>query len=372
VSLIGLVVPLAEEFEYIRPALHIRRDYVANGQQYHRFRVPGSSVDGVAIVLYAQGETAAAVATARLLRDTAATAVALVGCAGGLDGDLRLGDVVVGTEVHSYATTAKAVPGEHPDGFAMNTAFSGWRVRGELFDFLHGFPLIDAGREAYAHWAQAAQQRAPDGAGPIRSHTGIVASGPFVSAAPSLSEQLRKADRKLLSIDTESGGVVASAERYGVDVVIIRGISDFADDRKASLDQTTTGDGRTGAWREYAVRNAAELFAALVGSAGFPWRTQPRRRTVETLAAGALGGLLAGGGSPTPDAGGGGDDGSAAHATHADHPEAPERHVHPPHHRKHRGGWHDGQVDDQDDSDDLEEDLDDLDDADDDFADPTD
>jgi nucleoside phosphorylase len=363
VSLIGLVVPLAEEFEYIRPALHIRRDYVANGQQYHRFRVPGSSVDGVAIVLYAQGETAAAVATARLLRDTAATAVALVGCAGGLDSDLRLGDVVVGTEVHSYATTAKAVPGEQPNGFAMHTAFSGWRVRRELFDFLHGFPLIDAGREAYARWAQAAQQRAPDGAGPIRSLTGIVASGPFVSAAPALSGQLRKADRKLLSIDTESGGVVATAERHGVDVVIIRGISDFADTRKSSFDRTATGDGRTGLWREYAVRNAAELFTAMVGSAGFPWRTHPYRRTVETLAAGAVAGLLGGGSAPIPDPGGGSDDGGAAHPAHADHPEAPERHPHPPHHRKLRGGWHDGPDDDHDDSgddlDDFEDDLDD-------------
>ncbi len=360
-SLVGLVIPLAEEFEYIRPALHIRRDYIANGQQYHRFRVPGSDVDGVAIVLYAQGETAAAVATARLLRDTAASVVALVGCAGGLDSDLRLGDVVVGTEVHSYATTAKAVPGAQPDGFAMNTAFSGWRVRGELFDFLHGFPLIDATRDAYTQWVQAAQQRAPEGAGSLRSLTGIVASGPFVSAAPALSEQLRKADRKLLSIDTESGGVVASAERYGVDVVIIRGISDFADTRKTSLDHTTTGDGRTGAWREYAVRNAAELFAAMVGSAGFPWRRHPRNRTIETLAVGALSGLLAGGGVPVPDPSGGGDDGAAAH------PEAPERHAHPQHHRKHRHGWHDGHDDDQDDTDDSDDDAADLDDTDDDY-----
>src|SRR5262249_45864118 len=58
-------------------------------------------------------------------------------------------------------------------------------------------------------------------------------------------------------------------------LIIVRGISDFADERKSLLDSTATHVTDAGAWRRYAACNAVDLFAALVASPQFPWPDPP-------------------------------------------------------------------------------------------------
>src|SRR5262249_34847832 len=50
----------------------------------------------------------------------------------------------------------------------------------------------------------------------------------LVSGSPKYNESLRAIDRKILAVETESGGMFSVAQRRGVPAIAIRGISDYA------------------------------------------------------------------------------------------------------------------------------------------------
>jgi hypothetical protein len=112
-------------------------------------------------------------------------------------------------------------------------------------------------------------------------------------------------------------------------MLVVRGVSDYADDRKSALDAGQDAAGVRDAWRRYAVRNAIEYLAILLSSAGFPWREQPSAgpstaAIVASVAAGAGGASL-------------------LHDHHDDHPHNgdPAPHYDQQDGRHHQSGQHD-------------------------------
>lgn len=89
-----------------------------------------------------------------------------------------------------------------------------------------------------------------------------IACGP-VSADKRFNEKLRGIHRKVSAIETESGGVFSELGRK-VPAIAIRGISDLADDKKASLEATTSGSAR-----RVAMHNACELLELQLRHARF-------------------------------------------------------------------------------------------------------
>ena len=91
-------------------------------------------------------------------------------------------------------------------------------------------------------------------------HTGHIASGPMVGAANQFVQWLKeKHDRKLLALEMESAGVLNAAHKRAVKSLIIRGVSDYSDERKSELDRLGGG-----ALRRYAMNNALELLWVLM------------------------------------------------------------------------------------------------------------
>jgi nucleoside phosphorylase len=88
---------------------------------------------------------------------------------------------------------------------------------------------------------------------------GHIASGPFVVASREYADWLLKRDRKYIAVEMEAHGVMLAAHRSKTDSLVIRGISDLADERKAAMDSTGSG-----AFRRIAMRNAVRVFAALM------------------------------------------------------------------------------------------------------------
>jgi nucleoside phosphorylase len=133
--------------------------------------------------------------------------------------------------------------------------YAGWQARGQQRRLAAGLPGDGAlGRERPDYLV------AP------------VASGEIVSAAAGFSRWLRTHHRECAAIEMEAGGVAQAVyEHGGTDMIIVRGISDFADERKSDLDATGDGEAGHGAWRQYAALNAADLLATLLRSPGFPW-----------------------------------------------------------------------------------------------------
>jgi Phosphorylase superfamily len=118
---LGMIVALREEFDCAREVFSFERQVTENGSYLYPFTVPGSSRRGVAVVLYGMGSTMTGVQAANLLDWFEIPVLALMGIAGALDGDLRLGDVVVASVVDPYLDRAKARRGRSGAGFDLDS-----------------------------------------------------------------------------------------------------------------------------------------------------------------------------------------------------------------------------------------------------------
>jgi nucleoside phosphorylase len=92
--------------------------------------------------------------------------------------------------------------------------------------------------------------------------TGTIASADEVVSSNEWSERLLAAWPKLLGVEMEAGGACAAAELFDLKVVVIRGVSDYADPAKSDNE-----------WRKRAMRTVIHLlrsveFGAILQSSG--------------------------------------------------------------------------------------------------------
>jgi nucleoside phosphorylase len=266
---VGLVIPLKEEFSFVHEIAPIIGRHSYDGTFLYELKF--GSLTTIACIIGEMGPLPASIATNRLLSFARVNFLTVLGLAGALDKDVLLGDVVIADEVNEFLAKSKAV--ESADGYKLR--FSGRHSR-----------LDYSLREAISHFEVSAAtyytQWQDGGAGELESittavdsrlaasrprlHIGSIASGDVVGAAKAFTDELLAIDRKFLALDMEAAGVVkAATDRLEpVPVIIVRGISDFADERKQLLDAQGGG-----AWRRLAVRNAASLLSVLVSWADF-------------------------------------------------------------------------------------------------------
>ena len=202
--------------------------------------------------------------------------LAVAGIAGALEPELRLGDVVIASSVDEYLVAARATAG--PDRYNFEVAgvsWVAWPRPGHVRS--HNFRYLGGGFEASA----AAGGRAAAGFLPELARpeprpylVGPIASGDVVGADEAFAQWLRQHNRFRAALEMEAGGVARAIYRSGqTELLVVRGISDFADKRKQDLDATAGPGGDRGAWRHYAALNAVDLLAALVTNPAFPWTT---------------------------------------------------------------------------------------------------
>ncbi len=269
---IALIIPLAEEYEYFEEVAPPERSVRAGLDIYYEVLTPGQSDPILVAVLGEMGLGNAALAAERIFTRFAVKTIALVGIAGALTDDLLLGDVVVANQVDSYMFAAKATPTE--SGFALEYAGRVYQAEQALLNLARSFALSPETRDDYEEWRDITATRAPTSRQECENTLvrdrpkvviGDVASGDIVGSAEAFSRQLLARNRKLVAIEMEAGGIAAAAasSEAGGRFIIIRGISDFADDRKSTLEQQATGE-TPGDWRRYAMLSASELFLRLI------------------------------------------------------------------------------------------------------------
>ncbi|WP_181801893.1 5'-methylthioadenosine/S-adenosylhomocysteine nucleosidase family protein [Streptomyces shenzhenensis] len=273
---VGVIVPLGEEFEYVREVLTPSRAEVVDGEQYHGFDLPASSVTGVIRVLSDMGQAQAALTADRMINRLGVSLVVVIGTGAGLDGDVRLGDVAVADQIQEHLRKAKVVPGRDGSGVTFERAAESWRANARLLDHVRNFGWLSSGEAALTRWRQSAAGRWPgggEGPTPPHVHVGPVATGDVVVAAGTFARWIREANRKFVALDMEAGGAALAAYRNeSADLLVIRGISDHADEHKKEWDAGHDAVRERNAWRRYAVRNAVEYLVILLSSTGFPWR----------------------------------------------------------------------------------------------------
>jgi nucleoside phosphorylase len=262
---IGLIVPLKEEFQYIADMVSVKGRHSYDGALFYEMDFGGTNT--IACIIGEMGPLPASHATNRLLSFANVKLVVLLGLAGALDKEVLLGDVVVADEVNEFLAQSKAVEA----GESYELKFSGrhTRMAYSLREIVSHFDV--SGGDCLVNWHNSAKAdfdaldsevdsslcKSPPG-----FHLGSIASGDVVGAAKAFTDQLLEIDRKFLALDMEAAGVVkAASDRLNpVCVLAVRGISDFADERKTKIDNQGKG-----AWRRLGVRNATSFCVSLLG-----------------------------------------------------------------------------------------------------------
>jgi nucleoside phosphorylase len=283
---LGLIIATQEEFDYVRGSAPFAPIVNEDKGFWYEFAVPGGR-QGVAHVLFDVGLTATTAAAVRLLERFDPEVLAVVGIGGGLSAELRLGDVVVGSVIQEYLKAARIVS----DGNCRTTfepAGDGWPLAERLRNFTNHFRYF--AEDCYKSWVRFAKIRGVEADLPFATTPGArgepayfvlpIASGDLVVADPALKDWLLSHDRKRALIEMEGAGAARAVKEYDRDValLVLRGISDFADERKTALDAVVSG-ATIGAWRRYAAQNAIEFLFAFLASPSFPWRTSVPRAT---------------------------------------------------------------------------------------------
>jgi adenosylhomocysteine nucleosidase len=206
-----------------------------------RFEVGHLNGCRVALALTGKGNQSAAVLTERAAAEFAPAAVIFVGVAGALQPHLALGDVVVATHVYAYhgATSEDA----------------GATSRPRTWELSHRVHQIAAHLERAGDWTR----QLPSGSPPPRVHFGPVAAGEIAhySALSDPRQWLREHYSDAVAVEMEAAGVSQAGHlNDALPTIMVRGISDYADEAKSAADDAD--------WQPRAAANAATFAAKLV------------------------------------------------------------------------------------------------------------
>lgn len=271
-------MPLREEFDYLQEIVEVVRSWEADGEWFHELRFPVSQARVVAVILGEMGLPNSALRAERLIARFRIGRMFVLGIAGGVSDDVLLGDVVVARQVSHYLHGAKAVAREAEAGVGHESHDyipAGWdlNLNSDLIELAMNVEFIAETREHFREWQAENSQRRDEIAVAVQNlqlsrevpiHLiGPMASGDVVGAASSFVAFLRERNRKLLAVEMEAfGAALATQSRTGnesVQLAVVRGISDFADERKNQIEQE---DERT--WRRYAMQSASGFLDVLL------------------------------------------------------------------------------------------------------------
>jgi nucleoside phosphorylase len=269
---VAIIIPLMEEFyvlEALCPAVYSESH---DAIYYHTLKIAASDYRVVAVVIGEMGPTPASHITEKVLGHIETKVVVLLGLGGALDKDLKLGDVVVASEVNEFLASSKVVP--QGDSFKFEYSGRHWQTPFALTQLLGNFNFV--AKELYDTWRgnvtrfRGTLKLSPEKLTFTRDlptlAIGHIASGNSVGASKAYAIELHGIDRKFQALEMEAAGVLTATQGREVPVktIILRGISDFSDERKRELDQVGNG-----VWRRYAMYGAATLLLTLLKARDF-------------------------------------------------------------------------------------------------------
>jgi 8-oxo-dGTP diphosphatase len=199
----------------------------------------------VALAFTGKGNQSAAVLTERAAAEFTPAAVIFVGVAGALQPHLGLGDVVVATHVYAY--------------HGATSQDDSLTARPRTWELSHRVHQIAASLERTGDWAR----QLPADPAPPRVHFGPVAAGEIAhySAVSDARQWLRKHYSDAVAVEMEAAGIAQAGHlNDALPTIMVRGISDYADEGKSASDDA--------GWQPRAAANAAAFAAALVAVLG--------------------------------------------------------------------------------------------------------
>jgi nucleoside phosphorylase len=273
-------VPLAEEFREVSKKFELVEDFSDRfGCVCYSAKLSGASYDHqFKFLLCHPSEWGNAVSQYYMQEITAAFKVHLmicIGIAGGISDDVRLGDVVVSSSVYDISERQKVTdksteydtePYSADDKLVQKIAFlkshPNLQEVWEAWQINTLYTLEEAAKLAGVNDDLAVRARglAREGAD---FQIGAVVSGP-VGQSKKLKASIKSIKRKMLALETESGGVFRIGKKRNIPCLTIRGISDYSDGEKKRHENDFNGMFRT-----LAARNATDFFLLNIQHNGF-------------------------------------------------------------------------------------------------------
>ncbi len=186
---------------------------------------------------------------------------------------MLLGDVVVADQVDSYLDRSKAVPNGE-DRFTLIPGGEVYRPTAALLPPIRNMQF--AHTETYENWSESCRLFLEHNVTPeelkelsdngwignnVTLAIGHLASGPTVGAAKAFANWLKNRDRNILCLEMEAAGIAGAVNELiaAVNFIVVRGISDLADENKGELDRKYHAN-----MRRYAMHNAIQLLKRLM------------------------------------------------------------------------------------------------------------
>lgn len=242
----------------------------------------GRSVSVAVIPAGKMGNSRAASISAVVIEKLRPANVVVLGIAGSLSDDLNPGDVFIPDAVNEYLANS-ASQGEE-ERWTLRTSGNRYSITPRLMNRAQQFRHTD--KESYASWLRATErfraelisQDVEDKLETLLGASGrdcrlragddrILASGPTVGKGKAFLTWLKSdVDRKISALEMESAGVLdaSSIRTQTPRVLIIRGISDHADERKEEIEKIAKGR-----FRKLSVKNALSFFVHAVSAGLF-------------------------------------------------------------------------------------------------------
>lgn len=204
VQTVAIIGAMEQEIELLKNRLEAAEAFRLGAFEAYRGRLAGKTV---VLARSGIGKVNAAVATAWVVNQFAPDAVVNTGSAGGLGKGLKVGDVVIGLETAHHDVDVTA------------------------FGYTWGqVPQLPARYEADAALAAAATEAAQafEGAAVVQ---GLVVSGDqFVHSSDKVAE-IRSRFEGVQAVEMEAAAIAQSCHQLGVPFVVVRAVSDSADEK---------------------------------------------------------------------------------------------------------------------------------------------
>jgi nucleoside phosphorylase len=241
---------------------------------------PAGAYRCIATLIGDMGISAARGPADRMLDRWRPAVAVMIGIAASLSDDVKLGDLVVASQIDAYDAKLKAVTAASRGGFEFLHRGLVYRADGRLLAairdlrFAHPAALssFEAACSTDAESLLVARQRAKlqQGKSLGRSpsvHRGHVASGSILGASTEFRDWLHLRDQSIIALEMEGAALAAAAadRQPQIPALVLRGISDFGDDRKRAIDAISSGG-----VRRYAMRNAVRYLLLLAQLGALP------------------------------------------------------------------------------------------------------
>lgn len=227
---IGIIGAMEPEVAILKQAMQDKTEHQYGGYTFYLGKL--NEMD-VILVQSGIGKVAATVATTLLITHFSPDGVINTGSAGGFDQELKVGDVVISSELRHHDVDVTA------------------------FNYEIGqVPNMPAAYQANAVMMQAAEDSIKQLGGDVKVKTGLITTGDTFMCDPAAIEQARNNFPSMMAVEMEGAAIAQACHMLATPFVVIRSLSDIA-----GKESPTSFE----AYLEKASKYSSEMVLALLG-----------------------------------------------------------------------------------------------------------